>query len=151
MLDHALVSLQFAPFFGRLVTFCGAIFLVSILLYFQSGDMCTPSLTDKHCHDVACLWAWIWVHQDNPDMKTKAIMRPTCASCGEFKDLRFDDMKNFGRGKHKCSKESQLQEREPNEKGKDGRASVTTLHCHQLAAQYGCYWLASAMGIKSEV
>ena len=55
MLEHALVSLQFAPFFGRLVTFCGAIFLVSILLYFPLGDMCTPSLTDKHCHDVACL------------------------------------------------------------------------------------------------
>ena len=103
--------------------------------------MPTPSLTDKDCHDVARLWGWKWVRQDNQDMKAKAVMRWTCASCGESKDVRFDNMKKFGPGKHKCSKQSQPQEKEANAKGKDGRPSVTTLHCHQLAAEYGCDWL----------
>ena len=103
--------------------------------------MPTPSLTDKDCHDVARLWGWKWVRQDNQDMKAKAVMRWTCASCGVSKDVRFDSMKKFGPGKHKCSKQSQPQEKEANSKGKDGRPSVTTLHCHQLAAEYGCDWL----------
>ena len=68
-------------------------------------------------------------------------MRWTCASCGESKDVRFDNMKKFGPGKHKCSKQSQPQQKKANAKGKDGRPSVTTLHCHQLAAEYGCDWL----------
>ena len=112
-----------------------------ILLYFSFGDMPTPSLTDKDCHDVACLWGWKWVRQDNQDMKAKAVMRWTCASCGESKDVRFDNTKKFGPGKHKCSEQSQPQEKEANAKGKDGCPSVTTLHCHQLAAEYGCDWL----------
>ena len=96
--------------------------------------MLTPSLTDKDCHDVARLWGWRWVRQDNQDMKAKAVMRWTCASCGESKNVRFDNMKKFGPGKHKCSKED-------NAKAKDGRPSVSTLHCNQLAAEYGCDWL----------
>ena len=103
--------------------------------------MPTPSLTDKDCHDVARLWGWKWVRQDNQDMKAKAVMRWTCASCAESKDARFHNMKKFGPGKHKCSEQSQPQEKEANAKGKDGRPSVTTLHCHQLAAEYGCDWL----------
>ena len=103
--------------------------------------MPTPSLTDKDCHDVARLWGRKWVRQDNQDMKAKAVMRWTCASCGESKDVRFDNMKKFGPGKHKCSKQSQPQQKEANAKGKDGRPSVTTLHCHELAAEYGCDWL----------
>ena len=74
-------------------------------------------------------------------MKAKAVMRWTCASCGEPKGVRFDNVKKFGPGKHKCSKQSQPQEKEANAKEKDGRPSVTTLHCHQLAAEYGCDWL----------
>ena len=141
MFEHALVNCQCVPLFGRLVAFFVTILLVWILLYFPFGDMPTPSLTDKDCHDVARLWGWKWVRQDNQDMKAKAVMRWTCASCGESKDVRFDNMKKFGPGKHKCSKQSQPQEKEANAKGKDGRPSVTTLHCHQLAAQYGCDWL----------
>ena len=137
----ALVSSQFVPLFGSLVAFFGAILLVLILLYFPFGDMPTPSLTDKDCHDVARLWGWKWVHHDNQEMKAKTVMRWTCASCGESKDARFDNMKKFGPGKHKCSKQSQPQEKEANAKAKDGRPSVTTLHCHQLAAEYGCDWL----------
>ena len=129
------------PRFGRLVAFFVTIYLVWILLYFPFGDMPTPSLTDKDCHDVARLWGWKWVRQDYQDMKAKAVMRWTCASCGESKDVRFDNMKKFGPGKHKCSKRSRPQEKEANAKGKDGRPSVTTLHCHQLAAEYGCDWL----------
>ena len=141
MIDHALVDCQCVPLFGRLVAFFVTILLVWILLYFPFGDMPTPSLTDKDCHDVARLWGWKWVRQDNQDMKAKAVMRWTCASCGESKDVRFDNMKKFGPGKHKCSKQSQPQEKEANAKGKDGRPSVTTLHCHQLATEYGCDWL----------
>ena len=103
--------------------------------------MPTPSLTEKDCYDVARRWGWNWVRQDNQDMKAKAVMRWTCASCGESKDVRLDNMKKFGPGKHKCSEQSQPQEKEANAKGKDGRPSVTTLHCHQLAAEYGCDWL----------
>ena len=109
-----------------------------ILLYFPFGDMPTPSLTDKDCHDVARPWGWKWVRQDNQAMKAKAVMRWTCASCGESKDVRFDNMKKFGPGKHKCSKQCQPEDKEANAKEKDGRPSVTTLHCHQLAAEYGC-------------
>ena len=141
MFDHALVNCQCVPLFGRLVAFFVTILLVWILLYFPFGDMPTPSLTDKDCHDVARLWGWKWVRQDNQDMKAKAVMRWTCASCGEAKDVRFDNMKKLGPGKHKCSKQSQPQKKEANAKGKDGRPSVTTLHCHQLAAEYGCDWL----------
>ena len=141
MFDHALVSSQFVPLFGRLVSFFVTILLVWILLYCPFGDMPTPSLTDKDCHDVARVWGWKWIRQDNQDMKAKAVMRRTCASCGESKDVRFDNMKKFGPGKHKCSKQSQPKEKEANAKGKDGRPSVTTLHCHQLAAEYGCDWL----------
>ena len=79
--------------------------------------------------------------QSNQDMKAKAVMRWTCASCGVSKDVRFDNMKKFGPGKHKCSKQSQPQAKEANAKGKDGRPSVTTLLCHQVAAKYGCDWL----------
>ena len=86
-------------------------------------------------------WGWKWVRQDNQDMKAKAVMRWTCASCGQSKDVRFDNMKKFGPGKHKCSEKSQPQEKDANAKEKDGRPSVTTLHCHQLAAEYGCDWL----------
>ena len=100
-----------------------------------------PSLTNKDCHDVARLWGWQWVRQDNQDMKAKAVMRWTWASCGESKDVRFDNMKKFGPGKHKCSKQSPPQGKEDNAKARDGRPSVTTLHCHQLAAEYGCDWL----------
>ena len=103
--------------------------------------MATPSLIDKDCHDVARLWGWKWVRQDNQDMKAKAVMRWTYASCGESKDVRVDNMKKFGPGKHKCSKQSQPQQKEANAKEKDGRPSVTTLHCHPLAAEYGCDWL----------
>ena len=103
--------------------------------------MPTPSLTDKDCHDVARLWGWKWVRQDNLDMKAKAVMRWTCASCGESKDVRFDNMKKFCLGKHKCSKQSPPQGKEDNAKAKDGGPSVTTLHCNQLAAEYGCDWL----------
>ena len=103
--------------------------------------MPTPSLTDKDCHDVARLWGWKWVRQDNQDMKAKAVMRQTCASCGESKNVRFDNMKKFGPGKHKCSKQSPPQGKEDNAKAKDGRPFVTTLHCNQLAAEYGCDWL----------
>ena len=35
----------------------------------------------------------------------------------------------------------EAQKKEANAKGKDGRPSVTTLHCHELAAEYGCDWL----------
>ena len=87
MFDHALVSSQFVPLFGRLVAYFCHHPLVWILLF---GHMPTPSLTDKDCHDVARLW----------------VMRWTCASCGESKDVRFDNMKKFGPGKHKCSKQS---------------------------------------------
>ena len=97
MFDHALVNCQFVPLFGRLVAFLSPSF-------WCFGDMPTPSLTDKDCHDVACLWGWNWVRQDNQDMKAKAVMRWTCASCGESKDVRVDNMKKFGPGKHKCSK-----------------------------------------------
>ena len=76
--------------------------------------MPTPSLTDKDCHDAARLWGWKWVHQANQDMKAKALMRWTCASCGESKDLQFDNMKKIGPGKHKCSNLSQPQEKEAN-------------------------------------
>ena len=141
MFDHVLEHCQCVPLFGRLVAFFVTILLVWIVLYFPFGDMPTPSLTDKDCHDVARLWEWKWVRQDNQDMKAKAVMRWTCASCGESKDVRFDNMKKFGPGKHKCSKQSQPQEKEANAKVKDGRPSVTTLHCHQLAAEYGCDWL----------
>ena len=103
--------------------------------------MPTPSLTDKDCHDVARLWGWKWVRQDNQDMKAKAVMRWTCASCGESKNVRLDNMKKFGPGKHKCPKHSAPQGKEDNAKAKDGRPSVTTLHCNQLAAEYGCDWL----------
>ena len=103
--------------------------------------MPTPSLTDKDCHDVARLWGWKWVRQDNQDMKAKAVMRWTCASCGESKNVRFDNMKKFGPGKHKCSKQCPPQGKEDNAKAKDGRPSVTTLHCNQLAAECGCDWL----------
>ena len=103
--------------------------------------MPTPSLTDKDCRDVARLWGWKWVRQDNQDMKAKAVMRWTCASCGESKDVRFDSMKKFGLGKHKCSKQSPPQGKEDNANAKDGRPSVSTLHCNQLAAEYGCDWL----------
>ena len=126
MFDHALVHCQFVPPFGRLVAFFVTILLVWILLYFPFGDMPTLSLTDKDCHDVARLWGWKWVRQDNQDMKAKAVMRWTCASCGESKDVRFDDMKKFGPGKRKCSKQSQPQEKVANAKGKDGHPSVTT-------------------------
>ena len=139
--DHALVNCQFVPLCGRLVAVFFTIPLVWILLYFPFGDMPTPSLTDKDCHDVAHLWGWKWVRQDNQDMKAKAVMRWTCASCGESKDVRFDNMTKFGPGKPKCSKQSQPQQKNANAKGKDGRPSVTTLHCHQLAAEYGCDWL----------
>ena len=97
-----------------------------------------PSLIDKDCHDVARLWGWKWVRQDNQDMKAKAVMRWTCASCGESKNLRFDNMKKFGPEEHKCSKLCPPQGKEDNAKGKDGRPSVSTLHCNQLAAEYGC-------------
>ena len=50
-------------------------------------------------------------------------------------------MKKFGPGKHKCSKQSPPQGKEDNAKAKDGRPSVSTLHCNQLAAEYGCDWL----------
>ena len=103
--------------------------------------MPTPSLTDKDCHDVARLWGWKWVRQDNQDMKAKAVMRWTCASCGESKNVRFDNMKKFGPGKHKCSKQSPPQGKQDNAKAKDGRPSVSTLHCNQLAAECGCDWL----------
>ena len=99
MFDHALVSSQFVAPFARFVAFCGAILLEAILLYFPFGHMPTPSLSDKHCHDVARLWGWTLVHQDNQDMKAKAVMRWTCASCGECKDVRFDNMKKIGPGK----------------------------------------------------
>ena len=50
MFDHAVVSSQFVPLFGRLVAFlslwCG------FYCFFPFGDMTTPSLTDKDCHDV---------------------------------------------------------------------------------------------------
>ena len=98
-------------------------------------------MTDKDCHDVAHLWGWKWVRQDNQDMKAKAVMWWTCASCGESKNVRFDNMKKFRLGKHKCSKQSPPQGKEDNAKAKDGRPSVTTLHCNQLAAEYGCDWL----------
>ena len=139
--DHALGNCQFVPLFGCVVAFFVTILLVWILLYFPFGDMPTPSLTDKDRHDVARLCGWKWVRQDNQDMKAKAVMRWTCASCGESKDVRFDNIKKFGPGKHKCSKQSQPQEKEANAKGKEGRPSVTGLHCHQLAAEYGCDWL----------
>ena len=103
--------------------------------------MPTPSLTHKDCHDVPHLWGWKWVRQDNQDMKAKAVMRWTCASCGESKNVRFDNMKKFGPGKHKCSKQSPPQGKEDNAKAKDGRPSVSTLHCNQLAAECGCDWL----------
>ena len=74
-------------------------------------------------------------------MKAKAVMRWTCASCGGFKNVRFDNMKKFGPGKHKCSKQSLPQGKEDNAKAKNGRPSVSTLHCNQLAAEYGCDWL----------
>ena len=51
--DHAMVSSQFVPLFGRLGAFFVTILLVWILLFFLFGDMPTPSLTDKDCHDVA--------------------------------------------------------------------------------------------------
>ena len=134
MFDNALVSSQFVPLFGRLVAFFGAILFVWILLYSPFGDMPTPAVTAKDCHDVARLWGWKWVHQANQDMKAKAVMRWTCASYGQSKDVRFDNMKKFGLGKHKYSQQSQPQEKDANAKAKDGRPSVTTLHCHQLAA-----------------
>ena len=112
--------------------------LVWIFLF---GHMPTPSLTDKDCHDVARLWGWKWVRQDNQDMKAKAVMRWTCASGGESKNVQFDNMKKFGPGKHKCSKQSPPQGKEDNAKAKDGRPSVSTLHCNQLPAEYGCDWL----------
>ena len=61
MFDHALVSSQFVSRFGRLVAFFVTILSVWILLYFPFGDMPTPSLTDKDCHNVARLWGWKWV------------------------------------------------------------------------------------------
>ena len=107
MFVHAVVSSQFVPLFGRLGAFFVTILLVWILLYFLFGDMPTPALTDKDCHDVAHLWEWKWVRQNNQDMKAKAVMRWTCASCGQSKDVRFDNMKKFGPGKHKCSEQCQ--------------------------------------------
>ena len=104
MFDHALVSSQFVPLFGCLVAFLVTLLLVWILLHFPFGVMPMPSLTDKDCHDVARLWGWKWVRQDNQDMKAKAVMRWTFALCGESNDVRFDNMKKFGPGKHKCSK-----------------------------------------------
>ena len=96
--------------------------------------MPTPSLTDKDCHDVARPWGWKRVDQDNQDMKAKAVLRWTCVSCEESKDVRF------GPGKHKCSKQSQPPEKEANATAKDGRPCAA-LHCHRLAAKYGCDWL----------
>ena len=133
-----MVSSQFVSLYGRLVAFFCHHPLVWILLF---GHMPTPSLTDKDCHDVARLRGWKWVRQDNQDMNAKAVMRSTCASCGESKNVRFDNMKKFGPGKHKCSKQSHPQGKEDNAKAKDGRPSVSTLHCNQLAAEYGCDWL----------
>ena len=138
MFDHALVGSQFVPLWERLVAFFCHYPLVWILLF---GHMPTPSLTGKDCHDVARLWGWKGVRQDNQDMWAKAVMRWTCASCGESKGVRFDNMKKFGPGKHKCSKQSPPQGKEDNAKAKDGRPSVRTVHCNQLAAEYGCDWL----------
>ena len=104
MFDHALVSPQFVPSFGGLVAFFCHRPLVWILLFGHMptpslcapfwtlscffchrplvwillfGHMPMPSLTDKDCHDVACLWGWQWVRQDNQDMKAKAVMHWT--------------------------------------------------------------------------
>ena len=108
------------------------------IVYLQ-WPQCSPSgWCPSLCHMRQCIAA---LRQDNQEMKAKAVMRWTCQSCGESKDVRFDNMKRFGPGKHKCSKQSQPQEKEANAKGKDGRPSVTTLHCNQLAAEYGCDWL----------
>ena len=98
MFEHALVISQVVALFMRLGAFFGTIFLLWILLSFPVGDMPTPSLSDKDCHDVARLWGWKWVDQDNQDMKAKAVTRCTCASCEESKDVRFDNMKKFGPG-----------------------------------------------------
>ena len=141
-LTMLLLVLNLCPFLNARLLFFVTILLVCILLYLPFGDMPTPSLTNKVCHDVARLWGWKWVHQDNQDMKAKAVMRWTCASCGQSKDVRFNNMKKFGPGKHKCSKQSQPQEKVANAKAKDGCPSVTTLQCHQIAARYGCDYRA---------
>ena len=135
MFDHVLVISQFVALFVRLVAFFGSILLLWILLSFPVGDEPTPSLSDKNCHDVARLWGWKLVDQDNQDMKAKAVTRWTCASCGESKDVRFDNMKKFGPGKHKCSKQSQPQGKEANATAKDGRPCVTSHGVHRFRLQ----------------
>ena len=141
MFDHALVSSLFVPLFGCSVAFFVTILLVCMILYFPFGGMPVPSLTDKDCHDVARLWGWKWVHPVNQDMKLEAVMRWPCASCGESNDVRFDNMKKLGARKHKCSKQSQPQEKEASVEATGARPFVTELHCHQLAAEYRCDWL----------
>ena len=137
------------PFLGRLVAFFVTILLVWIVLYFPFGDMPTPSLTDKDCHHVVRLWGWKWVHQDNQDMKAKAVMRWTCASCGESKDVRFDNMKKFGSGKHKCSKQSQPQAKRQMRKEKVAHMSLgciaINLQQNMDVIGSGCLWTMPCM------
>ena len=111
---------------------------------FWCGSFCTCDLETcrrlRYPTQIATMWLAIG-DGSGDTTPTKVVMRWTCASCGESKNVRFDSMKKYGPGKHKCSKQPQRQEKEANAKAKDGRPSVTPLHCHQLAAKYGCDWL----------
>ena len=109
--------------------------------------MPTPSLSSQHCHDAAHRWGWKWVDQDNQEMRAKAIMCWACAACGVKKDVRFDNMKKFGPGKHSCSPFPQPQSLICEAKAKDttraknGRPTINILECDQLAKKHGCHWI----------
>ena len=71
-------------------------------------------------------------------MKAKAVMRWTCASCGEPKDVRFNNMKKVWSGKAQVFQTTSRTTNKANAKGKDGRPSVSMLHCnHQFVPQTG--------------
>ena len=64
--------------------------LAAVTIY---HDMPTCSFCNADRHDVAHHWSRNRVDGDNHEMTAIAIIRLTCASCGEPKDARFDDMK----------------------------------------------------------
>ena len=64
------------------------IFLLLYFLYANRPNMLTPSFTPSDCRGVAHQWGYKWVDRDNQETRAKAIMRWTCASCGEPKDVQ---------------------------------------------------------------